>query len=118
MNTNTIEKYVEELKDAGWFESSHGKEEFSYTQIQWIRTTLTAVADEARREALEPFKGARNPGEWEDSVWWEGRRWVLEEVRKWVKENSARLYTNYSNVLPIEAVGANEINEYLDSLTK
>jgi len=43
MNTqDTVEKFVEELKDLGWFHSTHGKEAFSFTQIQWIRKTLTA----------------------------------------------------------------------------
>ena len=90
---------------------------FSASELQFALAFIEEEIEEARREALEPFKGTRDPGEWEDSVWWEGRLKALEEVRKWVKEYSTRLYTNYSNVLPIEAVVANEINEYLDSLT-
>ena len=47
---------------------------------------IEQIREEAKREALKPFKGARNPGEWEDNVWWEGRLKALEEMRAFLKE--------------------------------
>jgi hypothetical protein len=72
MITNTIEKYVEELSTAV---TNYGyNDEYGY-YCDWkngvepiIRTTLTAVAEEARREALESTRKIVNRLELEIDV--------------------------------------------------
>jgi len=49
---DTIEKYVAELRDWGWETYRHvgGDNAFTSAQVKKITSTLTAVAEEARRE--------------------------------------------------------------------
>jgi hypothetical protein len=49
---DTIEKYVEKLVDRGWETNEGGyfPHQFTCDQIDMVRTTLHAVAEEARKE--------------------------------------------------------------------
>jgi hypothetical protein len=125
MNTNTIEKYAEEFDQFAQINEFYQRGFPMQKTIEHIRNTLTAVADEARREALEPFKGARNPGEWEDSVWWEGRLKALEEMRALLKKEIAihleieRTHTSYpKDWHEGNRNGLYDALTHIDSLTK
>ena len=72
--------------------------------LDWLRKALAEAHDngasivdldlydkakaQGTQEALKPFKGALNPGEWEDSVWHDGKKVgtqeALAKVEEWV----------------------------------
>lgn len=59
-----------------------------------ITTALQEAHTKGVEEALKPFKGALNPGEWEDSVWHEGKKVgtqeALAKVEEWYEQNYPR----------------------------
>jgi hypothetical protein len=60
MNTNTIEKYVEEFERGGWHITDIDK---SKKFIADVRTTLTAVAEEAYKKGYSDGRSANDDAE-------------------------------------------------------
>jgi len=56
------------------------KDEIEFNATADVTIAMDKV-EQIREEALKPFKGAKNPGEWEDSVWWDGRMYGRKEER-------------------------------------